>query len=195
MAELIGTDDAEIIEGDDGADTIVGGMGGDLLFGGGGSDLFVIDDGDSPAAAGRADPDYVLDVIADWSPDDHLSFTHARPAEADSLFAGVAADYGAAYDMAQTAFEEGFEYASIKVGADVYVFAPRVDSVVQLAGVDLADVTSSSVAPAVPDGQSTTLSAQAELFDGSDGSDTVLGLEGADTLMSGAGDDRVFGGA
>jgi Ca2+-binding RTX toxin-like protein len=193
MAEFIGADDGEIIVGGDEDDTLTGGRGADTLSGGAGHDLFLVDFGDSPASQALTHPDST-DVIDDWSPDDRLVFLHAQPPEGDALFAGVAGDYQTAYDLAQTAFGDGFEYASIKVGADVFVFAPRTDGVVKLAGIDADQVSGGSLSADVAPGEDTMLSADAEQFDGGSGADTVQGLEGADTLNGGEGGDRLFGG-
>jgi Ca2+-binding RTX toxin-like protein len=194
MAEFVGTDDDDIIVGEDGGDILTGGRGADTLTGGTGADLFVVDNADSSASYGLLDPDGGVDVITDWSADDHLLFRRAQPAQVDSLFAGVADAYDTAFDMAQTAFESGFEYASIKVGSDVFVFAPRADSVVKLAGADPDTVTSASLSSDMSDGEDAVLSAASEAFQGGSGGDTVYGLQGADTLMGGAGGDQVYGG-
>ncbi|WP_293677945.1 calcium-binding protein [uncultured Phenylobacterium sp.] len=194
MAEFIGSDEADVIIGVDGDDTITGGRGADTLSGGGGHDLFLVEFADSSAIDALSDPDGATDVIADWSLDDRLIFVDALPPEDDSLFAGVAADYTAAFDLAQTAFGEGFEYASIKVGADVFVFAPRTDSVVKLAGIDVSAVSGGSLSTDMSEGEAAMLSASAEHFDGGDGADTVHGLEGEDTLRGGEGGDQMFGG-
>src|SRR5262249_35576546 len=140
-------------------------------------------------------PDGKIDVISDFSADDHIEFAHALPAEEGSLFAGVADSYDAAFDIAQTAFSDGFEYASIKVGSDVFVFAPRTDSVVKLEGASPDDVTSASLSSDLSGGEDATLSVSNDVFQGGMGGDTIHGLEGADTLMGGAGADQAFGGA
>ena len=192
MAEFVGTDDDDFIVGEDGADSLTGGLGADTLAGGDGPDLFVVDSGDS-SAMGAFFGDGI-DVITDWSAYDHLLFKHAQPAQADTLFAGVAGSYDSAFDMAQDAFGDGFEYASIKVGSDVFVFAPRTDSVVKLEGADPDTVTSASLSDDMSDGEDVVLSAASEGFQGGAGGDTVYGLEGADTLMGGAGADQAYGG-
>ena len=194
MAELLGADGGDVLGGADGDDTVVGGRGADTLSGGAGVNAFVIDNGDSPATSALFDQEPQVDVITDWSADDRLIFVRAQPPEPDSLFAGVASSYGGAYDLAQDAFAGGFEYASIKVGADVYVFAPRTDSVVRLAGADPADVTRAAFSADMTGGEDATLSVAADQFAGGAGADTVHGLEGADTLTGGDGADRVFGG-
>ena len=194
MAEFLGADDGEVIAGSENDDVLTGGRGADTLTGGGGGDLFIVDYGDSPATAALADPDGKVDVITDWGMDDHLLFQHALPPDADSLFAGVAKTYRDAYDMAQGAFSGGFEYASIKVGPDVYVFAPRIDSVVKLVGVEAGGVTRIALTDEFSDGQTATLSAGDENFYGGVGGDTILSLEGADTVFGRDGADNIHGG-
>ncbi len=196
MAAYFGTAFGDVLTGEAGADTLFGRGGGDTLTGGAGQDRFVIDDGESSSIGGLLDDGASADVITDWSDGDRLVFAHTRPPEApESLFAGVALDYSEAFGMAQTAFQDGFEYASIKVGADVFVFAPRTDSVVKLAGVDPASVSGAALSPDMIDGDDATLGAGADRFDGAAGSDTVHGLDGDDVLMGGDGSDRLFGGA
>lgn len=194
MAELIGTDDGEILVGGDGDDTLTGGRGADTLSGGGGVNVFVFDNPDSPATAALANAGAGFDVITDWSVDDRLIFVRAQQPELDDLFAGVASDYATAYKMAQTAFADGFEYASIKVAADVFVFAPRADSVVKLAGADPADVIRLSFSTDMSGGDDAMLSTGADQYTGGVGADTIFGLEGADTLTGGDGADHLFGG-
>ena len=194
MAEFIGTDGGDIIVAEEGEDTLTGGRGADTLSGGAGRDLFLVDYADSPATQALVDPDATVDVITDWSADDRLVFLHALQPEGEALFAGVAANYEAAYDLAQTAFADGFEYASVKVGADVFVFAPRIDSVVKLAGVDPDQVSRGSFSNDLSSGEEAMLSAAAEQFAGGSGADTVHGLEGEDTLTGGEGGDQIFGG-
>jgi Ca2+-binding RTX toxin-like protein len=194
MAEFIGTDEADFIVGEDGDDTLSGGRGADTLLGGAGRDVFLVRRGDSAGVAALVDPDAAVDVIGDWSLDDRLVFLDAQEPVGDSLFAGVAADYAAAWDLAQDAFGNGFEYASIKVGADVFVFAPRADSVVKLAGIDTDEVSRGSFSGDMSEGEDAMLSADPEQFAGGAGADTVQGLEGADTLTGGEGGDRLFGG-
>jgi Ca2+-binding RTX toxin-like protein len=194
MAEYFGTEFGDVLAGADGADTLFGGGGADTLTGGAGRDLFVIDDGDSSSVAALADDGASVDVVTDWTDEDRLVFAHSRAPEPDTLFAGVAEDYGSAFGLAQTAFQDGYEYASIKVGSDVFVFAPRTDSVVKLAGVDPADVQGSAISPDMVDGQSVILSDLSDRFDGGMGGDTVIGLEGDDVLFGGAGGDRMLAG-
>jgi len=194
MAEFVGTDDDDVIVGEDSDDVLIGGRGADTLTGGAGADRFIVDSADSSASAAHGDPDGYVDVITDFSADDHVVFRHALTPDVDSLFAGVADSYDTAFDLAQTAFSDGFEYASIKVGSDVFVFAPRIDSVVKLEGIDPDTVTSASLADDTSGGEQAMLSAASEAFSGGSGGDTVYGLEGADTLFGGAGADQVYGG-
>ena len=142
MAGFTGTDDGDLIVGGAGNDTITGGRGADTLTGGGGVDLFVVDHAESSAIGALGDPDGKIDVITDWSSDDHLLFQHALEPDADTLLATTAPDYDTAYQMSQDAFAGGYEYISVKIGSDVYVFAPRTDTVVKLAGANPDDVTS-----------------------------------------------------
>ena len=194
MAEYFGTALGDVINGEEGADTLFGRGGADTLTGGAGRDNFVIDDGDSSSLTALGDDGASADVITDWSDGDRLVFAHTRPPEAETLFAGVAPDYGTAFGMAQTAFQDGFEYASIKVGADVFVFAPRTDSVVKLAGVDVDSVSSSALSPDMIVGDDVTMSDGADRFDGYAGSDTVHAMAGDDVLIGGDGSDRLFAG-
>jgi Ca2+-binding RTX toxin-like protein len=194
MAEFIGTEENELFEGGEDADTLTGGMGADTLSGGPGGDLFLVRGSDSPASHALTDTQPAIDVITDWSPDDRVVFVNAPAADETSLFAGVAADYAAAYDLSQTAFADGFEYASIKVGSDIFVFAPRSNGVVKLAGVDPDDVTSVSPTTDMSPGQEATFGIEDDDFEGGVGGDTVIGMEGADTLAGKGGDDRMFGG-
>jgi Ca2+-binding RTX toxin-like protein len=195
MAEFVGTDDDDVIVGETSDDVLTGGLGADTLTGGAGADLFVVDSADSSALNVLLDPNAGLDVITDWSAEDRLLFRHAQPTAADALFAGVADSYDTAFDMAQTAFGDGFEFASIKVGSDVFVFAPRTDSVVKLEGADPDTVTSASLSSdPSPDGEDTTLSSASESFEGGSGGDTIYGLAGEDTLMGGDGADQIYAG-
>lgn len=194
MAEFIGTDDNELFEGGEDADTLSGGMGADTLSGGAGGDLFLVRGSDSPASHALSDTQPAVDVITDWTPEDRLLFVNAPAADETSLFAGVAVDYATAYDLAQNAFADGFEYASIKVGADIFVFAPRTDGVVKLAGVHPDDVTSVSLTSDMSTGDEATFDASDNDYEGGSGADTILGLEGADTLAGKGGADRMFGG-
>jgi Ca2+-binding RTX toxin-like protein len=203
MAELVGTEDAEILIGGEDQDMLAGGPGGDILEGGAGVDVFVVGDGDSPAGEGLDDPD-AYDIVTDFTPEDRLLFPGAAPPVMGSLWPGVAEDYESAFSLAQTAFDKGFEYASIKVGADVFVFALRVDSVVKLEGVDWSKIGSNQITYGTPeDGlvehggpgdEARTFAAGADWYDAGAGDDTVQGGEGGDTLLSGQGDDRVFAG-
>jgi Ca2+-binding RTX toxin-like protein len=194
MAEFIGSDENELFAGGEEADTLSGGVGADTLSGGEGGDLFLVRGSDSPASHALTDTLAAIDVITDWTPEDRLLFVNAPPADETSLYAGVAADYTAAYDQAQVAFADGFEYASIKVGPDVFVFAPRTDGVVRLAGVEADDVTSVSLTSDLSSGDEATFGVSDDGFEGGAGSDTVMGMEGADTLAGKGGADRMFGG-
>jgi len=194
MAEFIGTDDGDIIVGGGGNDTIVGGRGADTLTGGGGVDLFVVDHAESSAVGALGDPDGKIDVITDWSSDDHLLFQHALEPDADTLLAATAIDYDAAYQLSQEAFADGYEYVSVKVGADVFVFAPRTDTVVRLLGASTDDVTSGTLSDFITEGDERHLSITTDYFRAGDGGDTVYGMAGTDTLIGGAGADQIFAG-
>ncbi|WP_293899538.1 calcium-binding protein [Phenylobacterium sp.] len=197
MAELIGTDDADDLVGDAGADTLIGGSGGDTLTGGGGVNLFVVEAGDSPSDLAIFDPTAV-DTITDFSPQDRLMFGGSEPQDVDSLYSSVAADYETAYDMAQTAFAGGVEYASIKVGSDVFVFAMRAQSVVRLEGIDPGTVTGAAFSHGAPvtglDDEDVTLSSGADQYDAGSGNDTIHAGEGADTVIGGQGHHEIYGG-
>jgi Ca2+-binding RTX toxin-like protein len=215
MAEIIGTDDADyilgldeadVIDGGAGADTLIGGAGADVLHGGAGMDLFVINERDSLAsdAVGADDPAAVIDVIDDWGSDDRLLFAGAATPQFGSLYPGVAGDYDAAYDMAQAAFANGFEYASIKVGSDIFVFAPRTDSVVELRGVEGIEISTASLSGGTAEfgltetggggDEDRVFTIGADFYDGGSGDDTIQGAEGADTLLGAQGDDQIWGG-
>lgn len=203
MAEFVGTEDIDFLLGEAGGDTLRGGPSGDVLEGGPGVDLFVIDDGDSLPEDGLYD-DEAIDTITDFTSADRLLFTGAEAPHFGALFPGVAVSYDDAYTKAADAFSLGFEYASIKVGSDVYVFAFRANSVVKLAGADPSQVTNATFATGTPEGgmveqggpgdEQRAFAAGADLYDGGAGADTIEGGEGADTLNGGDGDDQVYAG-
>lgn len=203
MAEFIGTDDVDFLIGEDGGDTLKGGLSGDVLEGGAGADLFVIDEGDSLQEDGLFDVE-AIDVVVDFEPQDRILFTGAEAPVFGALYPGVADTYEDAYDLAAEAADKGFEYASIKVGSDVFVFALRVNSVVKLQGVDPSIVTNATFSAGAadtgmierggPDGEARAFAAGSDLYDGAGGDDTIEGGAGSDTLNGGDGDDRVFAG-
>jgi Ca2+-binding RTX toxin-like protein len=194
MAGFTGTEDGDLIVGGAGNDTITGGRGADTLTGGGGVDLFVVDHAESSAIGALGDPDGKIDVITDWSSDDHLLFQHALEPDPETLLAATAPDYDTAWQLSQDAFADGYEYVSVKVGADVYVFAPRTDTVVKLAGASTDSVTSGTLSDFITDGDERHLSVNTDYFRTGDGGDTVYGMAGTDTLIGGAGGDYIYAG-
>ena len=207
MATFAGTEFDDLLEGSDAGDILDGGAGQDSYAGGTSGDLFVLEAGDSDATAAVGAPE-TLDLITDWTFADRLLFIGADAADTSMVLQGSAADYDAAYAMAMDAYAmQGMAYASIQVGADVFVFAMQTDQAVKLASASATDVAAATFTTGTLDADGglvetgsiadddRSLSVGADVYDGDQGADTVAGGAGADTLSGSDGDDRVFGGS
>lgn len=207
MANIAGTPGDDLLQGDAEFDTFEGAGGVDQLQGGPGGDLFVLQPGDSAATAALGAPD-VLDMITDWSAVDRILFEGGDAVGAATLLQASAVDYDAAYALAMDAYAtQGMTYAAVQVGADVFVFAMRLDQAVRLASAsvaDVADVSFTTGSLAADGGISESGSAGddtralgigADHYDGGLGADSLSGGAGGDTLAGGSGDDLVEGNA
>jgi Ca2+-binding RTX toxin-like protein len=148
-AVVTGNTGTDVIIGTNRADVIDGGAGKDQLTGGAGADKFVIDSDGAATAS-------VADVVTDFSASagDTLSFGNAAGNGAvGNYFEGTTAvaSFADAMAAANTALTgAGIAYVAEQVGSDTYVFSGAAgsgvaDNVVQLVGVDLAQIDYSAI--------------------------------------------------
>ncbi|MEW5685156.1 MAG: calcium-binding protein [Pseudomonadota bacterium] len=211
------------------ADTLVGSGSGSTLSGGGGDDRIEAGARDVVTLGSGADLLHVgagsgsgsgqanVVTVTDWTAADRLQFGSASGAYVEA----TAGDYAAALQAAQTQAAAGYNFVSVQVGSDVYVFGQPVsqrtqfDAVVKLSGATLDSVSASNVGltgpletpqqpgpgpgpnptPTPGGGSNIPGTGGADNLDGTSGADTLAGGDGADVLQGRGGDDRLDGGA
>ena len=187
MAEIVGTQYNEVIDGTDADDTLIGMSGYDTLNGGEGSDVYIVN------------ADDFQNRYVDFYNDTGASGTDViRAAEA-----GVIIGLGDGFSLASTGIEaiEGLGGSTISGdnGNQVWDFTG-----VEITGVDLIfgmggndNITGTRAADVIDGGEGHDVLTGGRGNDtliGSDGHDQLFGDNGRDTLEGGTGHDVLFGG-
>jgi Ca2+-binding RTX toxin-like protein len=208
-------------------DTLVGAGNGSSLSGGAGDDRIEIGARDLATLGSGADLVYLaagsfsagsqsaVATVTDWTAADKLQFGAATGAYAET----TASDFSGALQAALVQAAAGYNFVSVQVASDVYVFGVPVsgrqqfDAAVRLVGVSLDQVSASNVGlpgpletpqqPSQPNppagggssgGQSLAGTAGNDNLSGGSGADTLSGADGSDSLQGFGGDDRLDGG-
>ncbi|WP_421931243.1 hypothetical protein [Phenylobacterium sp.] len=158
----VGGDSLISVEGIIGAsfnDTLTGTATGSSLSGGAGNDRFEIGAQDSASLGTGADLVYVtagthsasaqanVVTVTGWSADDQLQFGAATGAYTET----TATTYAGAVQAAEAQAAAGYNFVSVQVGSDVYVFGQptsgrlHFDDAVRLVGTDLNAVSAANV--------------------------------------------------
>ena len=140
-------------------DTLTGAASGSSLSGGAGNDRFELGYQDSASLGSGADLVYVTPgthsasaqanvvTVTGWAADDRLQFGSATGAYTET----TASTYAGAVQAAETQAAAGYNFVSVQVGADVYVFGQpttgrlHFDDAVRLVGTDLNTVSASNI--------------------------------------------------